>query len=60
MMAHVATTTELWSERRRRTLELRRRHSFAAELLDFYGALLGVQERAYEEAWSARPVAPPR
>jgi FdhE protein len=42
-----------WAERRRRTLELRARHAFAAELLDFYGALLGVQERAYEEAIDA-------
>jgi FdhE protein len=55
--AQVGTTTELWPERRRRTLELRRKHFFAAELLDLYGALLGAQEQAYEDAISARPAA---
>jgi Protein involved in formate dehydrogenase formation len=44
-----------WSERRGRTAELRRKHTFARELLDFYGALLGVQQQAYEEAIRARP-----
>ena len=46
-----------WAERRRRTLELRGRHAFAAELLDFYGAVLSVQERAFDEATSIRPPA---
>ncbi len=46
-----------WAERRRRTLELRGRHAFAAELLDFYGAVLGVQERAFDQAISIRPPA---
>src|SRR5713226_6332989 len=46
-----------WAERRRRTLELRGRHAFAAELLDFYGAVLRVQERAFDEAISTRPPA---
>ncbi len=46
-----------WAERRRRTLELRGRHAFAAELLDFYGAVLSVQERAFDEAISTRPPA---
>ena len=55
-MAQVATAAP-WAERRRRTLELRGRHAFAAELLDFYGALIGVQERAFEDALSARPAA---
>ena len=55
-MAQVATAAP-WAERRRRTLELRGRHAFAAELLDFYGALLGVQERAFDEATSIRPPA---
>ena len=45
------------SDRRGRTAELRLRHTFARELLDFYGALLSVQEQAYEEAISARPPA---
>jgi FdhE protein len=43
--------------RRDRTSELLGRHAFARELLDFYGALLGVQEQAFEEATSARPPA---
>jgi FdhE protein len=47
----------VWSDRRARTAELRRRNTFARELLDFYGALLSVQEQAYEEAISARPPA---
>jgi Protein involved in formate dehydrogenase formation len=46
---------EPWTDRRRRTLELRRRYFFAAELLDLYGALLPAQEHAYEEAISSRP-----
>lgn len=45
------------SDRRVRTAELRLRHTFARELLDFYGALLEVQEHAHEEAISARPAA---
>ncbi len=55
-MAQVAIDA-LWSERHRRTLELRGRHAFAAELLDFYGAVLSVQERAFDEAISIRPPA---
>ncbi len=55
-MAQVATAAP-WAERHRRTLELRGRHAFAAELLDFYGAVLGVQERAFDEAVSIRPPA---
>jgi FdhE protein len=33
------------------------RYPFARELLDFYGALLGVQEQAYDEASSSKPAA---
>jgi len=55
-MAQVATAAP-WAERRRRTLELQGRHAFAAELLDFYGAVLSVQERAFDEAISIRPPA---
>lgn len=54
-MAQAAVASGLWAERRTRTAELRRRHAFAGEVLDFYGALLGVQELAYEEATSAKP-----
>ena len=57
MIAQAAVAAEPWTDRRRRTAELRRRHAFARELLDFYGALLSVQEQAYEEAISARPSA---
>jgi hypothetical protein len=56
-MAQVAVAGGPWTERRSRTAELRRRHQFAGELLDFFGALLGVQEHAYEEALSAKPPA---
>jgi len=38
-----------------RTRDLLARHPFAREVLDFYGALLGVQEQAHEEASLARP-----
>jgi FdhE protein len=56
-MATAAVAAGAYTGRRRRTAELRRRHTFARELLDFYGALLGVQEQAYEQAISARPPA---
>ena len=46
-----------FADRRSRAADLRGRHAFARELLDFYGALLGVQELAYQEAASARPSA---
>ena len=54
-MAPVAVAAGPWAERRRRTADLRRRHTFAGELLDFYGALLAVQEDAFEEARLASP-----
>jgi FdhE protein len=56
-MARAAVAAGPFAQRRDRTAELRRRHAFARELLDFYGALLAVQEQAYEEATSARPAA---
>src|SRR5258708_32535243 len=56
-MAMAAVTTGTYAERRSRTDELRGRRPFARELLDFYGALLGVQEQAHELAISARPSA---
>src|SRR5260370_13106439 len=56
-MAMAAVTTGTYTDRRRRTEGLRHRHAFAREPLDFYGALLGVQEQAYEGAISARPPA---
>jgi hypothetical protein len=56
-MAAVLTGQDVWMERRRRVGDLRSRHSFAREVLDFYGALLGVQEKAYRDATSASPAA---
>jgi len=55
-MAPAAVATP-FTDRRRRTEVLRSRHAFAREPLDFYGALIGVQEQAYEGAISARPPA---
>lgn len=54
-MAQAAVAAGPWTERRRRTAELRRRHTFARELLDFYGALLVVQQDAFDDATSASP-----
>ena len=51
----VLTPTRAWADRRRRVQELRVRQGFARQLLDFYGALLPVQERAYDEALTASP-----
>lgn len=48
--APAIATTGKWAARRRRVAELRRRLPFAGEVLDFYGALLPVQERAFEQA----------
>jgi formate dehydrogenase maturation protein FdhE len=39
-----------WAARRRRTAELTRRYSFAAEVLRLYAALLDVHERAFDRA----------
>lgn len=56
-MAAVLAGTDVWLDRRRRVAELRGRHGYARQLLDFYGALLGVQERAFHEAAMAEPPA---
>jgi FdhE protein len=56
-MAHVAVAAGPFADRRRRSAELRSRHVFAVEILDFYSALLGVQEQAHQEAISLRPSA---
>jgi FdhE protein len=56
-MAHAAIAANPWTLRRDRTADLRDRHGFARELLDFYGALLGVQEQAFDAARKARPPA---
>src|SRR5205823_7691115 len=44
-----------WSERRRRVGELRRRQAFARQLLDFYAAVLAVQEEAFLHAAADAP-----
>jgi len=49
-MASPAVATGQWAERRRRAEHLAGRWPFAAEVLTFYGALLGAQERVYEAA----------
>jgi FdhE protein len=56
-MATSAVAAGPYTDRRRRTQDLRARHLFAREVLDLYGALLAVQEQAYEAAISARPPA---
>ncbi len=56
-MAPVAVAAGPWTERRRRTADMRRRHPFVCELLVFYGALLAIQEDAFEDARSASPSA---
>jgi FdhE protein len=54
-MAAVLTTTDVWADRRRRVAQLRSRHGYARQLLDFYGALLAVQETSFERATEASP-----
>jgi len=54
-MAQAVVAVDQWAERRRRTAELRERRPFARELLDFYGALLAVQEDAFRDAAATRP-----
>ena len=54
-MAVAIASVNVWTERRRRVAELRSRQGFARQLLDFYGALLGVQERAFAGASAASP-----
>src|SRR5262245_30497312 len=52
-MAVAVAPTDIWTERRRRVAELRGRHGFARQVLDFYGALLSIQENAFAEAIAA-------
>ena len=49
-MTAQALATDRWTERRHRAGELKERWPFAAEVLTFYDALLGVQERVCEAA----------
>jgi len=54
-MAAVLTTTNVWARRRRRVGQLRARHGYARQLLDFYGALLDVQETSSRRAAEDSP-----
>jgi formate dehydrogenase maturation protein FdhE len=56
-MGAVATAADAWTERRRRVTELRTRQQFARDVLDFYGALLPVQQKAYSDAAAVSPPA---
>ena len=56
-MAVAIAGADVWTDRRHRVAELRTRHGFARQLLDFYGALLGVQEKAFVEATESAPPA---
>ena len=54
-MAAVLTQTDVWLDRRRRVGQLRTRHGYARQLLDFFGALLSAQEKVFHEAAAAAP-----
>jgi FdhE protein len=54
-MSAVLTNTDVWADRRRRVAQLRARHGYARQLLDFYGALLDVQETSFLRAAEASP-----
>ena len=56
-MAAIDVAAEPWTERRRRTAELRGRYDFALQVLDFYATLLSVQEVAFNDARAASPPA---
>lgn len=51
----VAAPVDAWAERRRRASELRVRQPFVRQVLDFYGALLPVQEEAFTRAITDAP-----
>lgn len=54
-MGAPAVAAGQWAARRRRAEDLAGRWPFASEVLTFYGALLGAQERVYEAAQSLPP-----
>lgn len=56
-MDQLALLNEPWTDRRRRTAELRQQYGFAAQVLTLYGALLDVQQDAFEAA-RANPPSP--
>jgi FdhE protein len=55
MPADVLTASDVWAERRRRVAQLRARHGYARQLVDFYGALLDVQETSFDRARETSP-----
>lgn len=57
-MAPAAVTAEPFADRSARARDLGVRYLFAAELLDFYDALLVVQDHVHSQAISARPGVP--
>jgi len=56
-MAQATAAAGRYTDRRRRMQDLRDRYPFAREVLDFYGAILVVQEEAYDAAASSMPAA---
>src|ERR1700685_1854035 len=54
-MSATVLATQRWPERRRRAKELEERWPFAVEVLSFYGALLEVQQAAFELALEHLP-----
>ena len=46
-MDQLATLHEPWTDRRRRTAELREQYGFAGQVLRLYSALLDVQQDAF-------------
>jgi FdhE protein len=54
-MAPAAVAAEPYADRSARARDLGARYLFAAELMDFYSALLVVQDHVHSEAISARP-----
>ena len=56
-MALLYIERDQWTKRCERAVELRRRWPFAAEVLDFYGALLDVQRAGFGQAQREAPPA---
>jgi FdhE protein len=56
-LADTPLAMEAWARRRRRAQQLLERHTFAAQVLSLYHALLDVQEAAFLSAVEVRPSA---
>jgi FdhE protein len=57
LLEEPAVAASPWPGRRRRALELRQRHGFAAEVLTLYLSLIDAQEAAFEAARAKPPAA---